>query len=611
MNNTKRANMKSFITSFITILFLSGLHPAAKAQDNEDAVFLKIEKEYILNADGSWDYHYYKKLKLLTHLSFNRLYGETFIVYNPAYQKLRINRCITTMADGKVIAAPANAFNEVLPGFAANSGAYNHLREMVVTHTGLEVGAVVELDYTITSSKDFLPGLMGSEVIGEWSPVNELKVIVRVPAGEELQYKVLRIRTAPQVSEENGMKVFTFAFTGLKARSHEPLQARMNADLPRLIFSTINGQQAYDYLVQQAGFSKTPDKGAVAAVKKIREENKEDRAAALKLQSLVAGDINTVNIPPELLGYRARTAAETWKSNGGTELEKCLLLAGMLSEAGINAEVVAAVPAFLFDQNLAFLPLTDHYLVQVNPKEDKQMYLSATSTGEQNLVYDLGGMTLLPLNPQKPLNPANIESGQARIVTKGELSLNDSLRMTGKLVSELYDKCNPFFSLKKDEKKAKGLLSGAGVKEAAVVNLAQERSTIEYTIGGKDSPREQAGYYFMELPYNGGGSKSWGMGYLNASRETALEIPYLLTEEYSYTLDLPAGLKLVNPTPRTDMTQGFGKLLVEIVQNNNRLSITKKLDLTQVKISPADYKAFKKMMDTWNDKNAWEIILKK
>jgi hypothetical protein len=611
MNYTKRTNMKPIISSLIILLLLSGFHPAAKAQENEDAVFLKMEKEYILNADGSWDYHYYKKLKLLTHMAFNRLYGETFIVYNPAYQKLRINRCVTTMADGKVIEAPANAFNEVLPGFAANTGAYNHLREMVVTHTGLEVGAVIELDYTITSAKDFLPGLMGNEVIGEWSPVNELKIIVRLPAGKDLQYRVLNIRTAPQVSEENGMKVHTFTFTGLKARSHEPFQARMNADMPRLIFSSVNGQQACDYLVRQPGFSKALDKGTVAAVKKIREENKEDRSAALKLQSLVANDINTLNIPPELLGYRVRTASETWKSNGGTELEKCLLLTGMLSEAGINAEIVAAVPAFLFDQNLAFLPLVDHYLVQANPREDKQMYLSATSTGDQNLVYDLGDLTILPLNPQRPLNPVKTESGQARIVTKGELSLNDSLRMTGKLISELYYKCNPFFSLKNDEKKAKSLLSGAGIKEAAVINLAQERSTIEYSISSNNSPGEQAGYYFLELPRNGGGTKSWGMSYLNSSRQTTLEIPYPLAEEYSYTLDLPVGMKLINPTPRTEMAQDCGMLLVEIVQKDNRLSVTKKLDLTLTKISPSGYKAFKKMMDTWNDKNAWEIILKK
>jgi hypothetical protein len=51
-------------------------------QPESDAIYEKIIKEYTLHEDGSMDYRCYKKLKLNTHFSFNRLYGETFIVYN-------------------------------------------------------------------------------------------------------------------------------------------------------------------------------------------------------------------------------------------------------------------------------------------------------------------------------------------------------------------------------------------------------------------------------------------------------------------------------------------------------------------------------------------------
>jgi hypothetical protein len=125
------------------------------AQDaNYDAVYNKLSKTYTLNPDGSIEYSYSKELKLQTYRAFHNLYGETFIVYNPEYQELKINKVQTIMADGKKVNAPSNAFNEVLPGFAAGAPAFNGLREMVVTHPGTERNAVLLIDYTILTKKD-------------------------------------------------------------------------------------------------------------------------------------------------------------------------------------------------------------------------------------------------------------------------------------------------------------------------------------------------------------------------------------------------------------------------------------------------------------------------
>ena len=103
-----------------------------------DAVYLNMTKEYTLNPDGSMDYHYSHQLKLFSYYAFNSRYGETFIVYNPKFQSLKVNKSVTVKENGENIPAPANALNEVLPGFASNAPYYNCLREMVVSHTGLE-----------------------------------------------------------------------------------------------------------------------------------------------------------------------------------------------------------------------------------------------------------------------------------------------------------------------------------------------------------------------------------------------------------------------------------------------------------------------------------------
>ena len=80
-----------------------------------DAIYNYIIKEYTLSKEGSVDYHYSSSMKLLTHQAFQRYFGESFIVYNPQFQRLKVNKSRTIMADGKKVDSPLNAFNEVLP----------------------------------------------------------------------------------------------------------------------------------------------------------------------------------------------------------------------------------------------------------------------------------------------------------------------------------------------------------------------------------------------------------------------------------------------------------------------------------------------------------------
>ena len=128
---------------------------AAESGGGADAVFLDVQETYTLEEDGSMVYRHEHRLRYLTPYAFSRVLGEDFIVFNPAYQELEILRAVTTMADGREIACTDNAKNEVLPGFCRDAPPYMHLREMVVTHLGLERNAVVHLIYEIRSK----PGL--------------------------------------------------------------------------------------------------------------------------------------------------------------------------------------------------------------------------------------------------------------------------------------------------------------------------------------------------------------------------------------------------------------------------------------------------------------------
>ena len=137
---------KTIFTLLSGIMIATGLF----AQKTEGE-FIALREKYSFGADGSVVYKQHKELKVNTFYSIHNLYGETFIIYNPEFQTLTVDACHTTQVDGTVIPLPPNALNEVLPSAAADAPAYNHLKEMVVTHTGLEPGAVRHSCYFFSS----------------------------------------------------------------------------------------------------------------------------------------------------------------------------------------------------------------------------------------------------------------------------------------------------------------------------------------------------------------------------------------------------------------------------------------------------------------------------
>ena len=172
-----------------------------------EAEYGKLSKTWTWYADGSQEYHRYMELTLFTHTAMNSTYGESFIVYNPDYQKVIIHSAYTRQKDGTIIKAPDNAFVEVLPRFAADAPAYNGLKEMVVVHTGLELGATIYLDYSILTKPGYYPALDIDERLQETSPVREYTVNLFTPMDKPIRWRIYgrtrRFRKPPPRERES------------------------------------------------------------------------------------------------------------------------------------------------------------------------------------------------------------------------------------------------------------------------------------------------------------------------------------------------------------------------------------------------------------------------
>lgn len=320
------------------------------AQAASEARFGKLSKTYTLHADGSQELRVQKELTLYTHAAMNSLYGETFIVYDPHYQQLEIHDAYTRQKDGTIVRTPDNAFVEVLPSAAANAPAYNRLKEMVVVHTGLELGATICLDYSIKSQAGYLPELDICCPIKELSPIDEFTCRIEVPEGKTLHYELLNASSRPVETHQDGMKILTWTLKNVEPRPYSypslrgslgMVQQVASGMMPVIVASTWTSHA--DALKSLARQFVAGDRTVIDA--KLAELKQEAQKDSTDLQSAIATYMDRLyrsgqcKVSLSEAGYRLRPASEVIRSAYGTQAELINLDATLQQAAGLKAEV--------------------------------------------------------------------------------------------------------------------------------------------------------------------------------------------------------------------------------------------------------------------------------
>lgn len=326
------------------------LSMAFTAQAAPEARFGKLSKTYTLHADGSQELRVQKELTLYTHAAMNSLYGETFIIYDPQYQQLEIHDSYTRQKDGTIIRTPDNAFVEVLPSAAANAPAYNNLKEMVVVHTGLELGATIYLDYSIKSQAGYLPELDICCPIKELSPIDEFTFRIKVPEGKTLHYELLNASARPTEANKDGMKSVTWKLKNVEPRPYSYPSLRSSLGLvqqaasgmiPVLVASTwTNYADALKAFTRQfVSGDRTVVESKLTELKQAAQKDSTDLRTAIATYMDGLYRSNQCKVSLGEAGYRLRPASEIIRSAYGTQAELVNLDVTLQKAAGLKAEV--------------------------------------------------------------------------------------------------------------------------------------------------------------------------------------------------------------------------------------------------------------------------------
>lgn len=582
--------MTNLINKIICLLIVLGTAVSVSAAP--EAEYKKLVKSWALNADGSQVFHYNMELTIYSYLAMRSLYGESFIQYNPEYQTLKINSSYTKQKDGTIVKTPDNAFVEVLPRTAVDAPAYNQLKEMVVVHTGLELGATIYLDYTITSKAGYLPGLDIFEPIQQASPVKEYSLSVTVPVDRDLSYSLANPEVMAKMNVEEGMRTISWKLKNVKPASLAPMQRIESGDMQYLACSTFeNNKEALNYLFGQ--FDRPESMPLVSLAETLTEGKNTDTEKLQAIHNFIVNDFAHSRLSLNETGYRIRPAEDVIRTAYGTDAELINLLYGLLSAAKIETKVCAAYPV-KDPQECSILKAIRLF---IQAKADGQTYLLTSGSPKMSEI----GWTA------DYCNIRDLKTGEEMDLTpcSPDLSYDVTMKLTDKeAVSTIKADIPAAFVAYSD---SKATAFSEGDKNASV---SQKGNMITVNYQTTEKVETVPGYYLLRLPDSPAGVSHQPYASFNSTRDCNLFLPYAPNETYTYTIEVPANMELSTPVAEKNISNAAGNCIQTIKQNGNKVEVSRSLKIDSNLIKRSDYPAFHALMAAWADINNTQLLFK-
>jgi hypothetical protein len=322
---------------------------------------------------------------------------------------------------------------------------------------------------------------------------------------------------------------------------------------------------------------------------------------------MVVSDLRYYPVPLRIALFQCRTPEQTWNSNGGTAIEKAVLLASMLKFAGQDAQVAGIVRTAFMDDKVATLADLEDFAVKIENKERGTWYLSVTGLNSANLDLTLPGRSFITLKPDgKPL-AAKAENPKQMVKVQGTFIVSSDPKITGEM-SIYYDgSVYPLAGLLRDKKKMKNSISGGLIgndtNHLKISTLNTENGFQTYIVQSDKPFRKDSNYYFFNLPVSTSGVESWGIKTLSNKRETSFEIPAIADESYRYSFTMPSGFSLFTPAKNLEISNKAGIFVWEVKTDEGKVAIRRQLKFSNRVFDVANYADFKILMDYWN--NPW------
>ncbi len=605
--------MKFYKLSILLFLVLAACQTENTQIEYNDAeaVYLKLEKTFVLNADGTTELTVEKEQKLLTHRAFHSLYGQTDIYFNPLTDSVVIEIAETKTPDGEIVPVPENGYVDMIPSYATGAAQFSHLRHKAVVHTALQIGAIIHSKYTIYSSPESPNALMGHEVLAQDCPVENYKLLVKVPKDQELDFSAINISENPKLSKKGGYNIYTWQISNIDQTSAEGFAPRFNAGKKQIVFSSADSMfSVFNEFTHQEAFNFETS----IEMKNTLLDRLSDKFSPFEkidaLQDIVINEIKTLPVPLGIAGYKIKPAISTWESMSGTTEEKAILLTAMIRSLGLDAIPVAVVPAYLIKKdsvinNIGNLDLLSFHLVQVSIDGDYH-YIDASNKHLIDPIANLQNHFIIPME----MGYSNVQYNPTRELESqlswdGDIVLNSKGLFTGKFEGNYIGQLNPYLGIKMNPKSIRSLYSG----QSSVEDSSPQSTLLTFMVEKKNTAIKFDNKILLDLPLNKSGFDSWGIKHLDDTRNTAMYLPSQIKESQSLSIALPNGYQAVSFLTDVSKKNELGTVSIKYSQKDGSYEVLRDLNITTTRIAPEQYNLLKELVNPWLDPSMKRMLV--
>lgn len=302
-----------------------------------DAIVLEESVEVVVEPDGRASRSHARRVALYTDGAIRR-YADPIILFDSSRQELIVSTARVYMRDGRAVDTKKNGINQTTPFQFAAAPDYTGWQETVVTHVGIEKMCVAELVYTI---KDKDPAWMPFSIVehfGAADPVLKKTLRVKVPAGASLRHS--SFNGAPEAAAQpDGTYLWEIADIPAYYR-HGP--AAWEGDyLPTVAAGLSESWDASAAFMDAALREAAGESGRIADLSgKLPADDEYIRLRSLQKTAFEC--VRGIDPPFELITDSPRKASRIYDSGYAHHLDRAVITAAMLGEAGYGFSIILA-----------------------------------------------------------------------------------------------------------------------------------------------------------------------------------------------------------------------------------------------------------------------------
>lgn len=583
--------------------------PSEKERPGEDGLVL-FEGIFPSFANGKAEVRRQRLIKVYSEWAVEHL-GDPRVSWDRSRQELIIHGSRTYFPDGTHIDSPENAFNDVTPDGLDLAAEHIDIREMVVTHVGLEREVAVFLDYTV---RDKGPRPVPFHALyflhGEFPALR--KVIVAEGLYGETMNVPSSLWTIPR-PEMRGERLVWEA-ENLPAAPEEMLGHEGDMLSWIAVSETEEWNGAVRGLAADIALSSSKRETLAPLLREawMKEPPVGIRDALKKMGALVKDRIAEVRYEPWRYMAKPRTVDKVIARSYATPVERCALLLACCEEMGYRAQVI--VPSrwrFVTPFVPAFELLGDPVLIVQGDRGEKWWWNPSCGCVGAEPPFGEGHELFIIDGDRTARDKILFEPSEADLSVYWDLAKGEG-NVSGTFTGGAAVKMNGGEPEKAVREWARGWCDGAEAVKVRILEATPKGFRFEASVKAPLPEKDDRGFVTVDLPalpFDASKLLPEGPGLERSAYDGVLFGEGPVNAHVSWKVRLPEDHELVR-SAAAEVRGGRGIYSVKSVRTEDLLDVDYRLIHEGMEVPPAEYAAYRGLLLALADGRNTRLLLR-